>query len=468
MNAQRSRWWCSFLLPGALLLAMPAMRAQVAPGAGDAAIQRDFQAAMSAEDRGDLDQAKAILGRLHKEHPGRFEIDESLGLLLASSGDMGNGLPLLEAAVKERPSSDAAHANLGAAYYHEQQSGAAMKEFQRAVQLNPANASAQRSLGSLLMENHKPVEAAKALVAAQRLKPEDADLKLDCAAALLEARQLEEARRMLESVPHADQSARAQSLLGEADEKAGKYDQAIGHFSLAAKLEPSEENAWQLASELLRHWAFDAAATEFQAASGMFPQSERMQLGLGAALFGEEKYAKAIPVFAGLVQRNPGSPEYAALLGITCDVPLNTETQQCATLVKYAQDHPADAVAATYTATYLVESEGAGKNLDLREKLLKQAVTADPKLPEAQFQMGALLQDLQKWPDSIPYLERAVALKPDDAVARYHLARAYWRVGRKQDGDAQMVLQKKYAAEAHDDLDRRLTAITRFVVEVHP
>ncbi len=431
-------------------------------------MERDFQDAMAAQDRGDLQLAETLLTKLHSAHPGIFAIDESLGLLLASRGDVTRALPLLEAAVREQPTSDAAHANLGAALYQAQREQAALAEFQQAVRINPKNQGAQQSLGRIYMELHKPVEAAKALLAAQRLKPEDADLKLDCITALLAANRLSEAQQMLSTVVDADRSARAQSLMGEADEKAGKFHDAAQHFARAAELDPSEENAWMLGVEFLRHWTFEAAAREFGAASARFPESKRIRLGLGAALFGAAQYAKAVPVFAGLLKDEPDNETYADMLGLACNAPTDSLSPQCSVLVTYAESHPEDAKAASEAAAFLlVQSSEDEESLKEARKLLTRAIAANPALPDAQYRMGVVLQDSADWKGSIPYLERAVKLKPNYAQAHYHLARAYWKTGRNQEGQAQMDLQKKFARQEREDLDRRLKQITRFVVELH-
>jgi len=430
-------------------------------------LQLDFQAAMAAEDRGDLAQAETLLTALHKAHPGIFEVDESLGLVIVSREDIARALPLLEAAVRERPASDVAHVNLGAAYYQLHRSLPARKEFESAVRINPRNVAAQESLGRLWMEADRPDEAAKALLAAEQLKPEDADLKLDCVTALLVANRLDQAQKMLATVADAGQSARAQSLWGEIDEKQSKFEEAGKHFDRAVQLEPSEENAWELGVELLRHWAFEAAAVEFAAASAKFPRSTRLRFALGAALFGAAHYERAIPVFADLLESDPGNAVYAESLGISCNAPMQTVSPRCGSLVAYAQSHPANARAAAYAASLLMKQEDDAKNADLIRKLTKSALAANPKLPEAQFQMGEILQNGKDWQGSIPYLERAVALKPDFAQAHYLLARAYWRTGRKKDGDVQMELQKKFAHQQQEDLDRRLREMTIFEVSVH-
>jgi tetratricopeptide (TPR) repeat protein len=465
VRSRLSSWVWRVTLP-VMLWPFPAiLTSQPSQSSSGGAMDREFQAAMAAEDRGDLDQAEALLAELHRGHPGIFAVDESLGLLIASRGDPGRALPLLQAAVREQLTSDAAHVNLGAALYQMHRIQPALAEFERAVQINPKNVSAQESLGRISMETHKPAEAAQALLTAQRLRPDDEDLKLDCVAALLASNRLNEAQKMLSTVTDADGSARAQSLLGEADEKQGKSQEAGEHFARAVELEPSEENAWQLGYEFLQHWTFDAAIKEFQAASQKFPDSKRLRLGLGAALFGAEQYDRATPVFADLLESEPNDALDAELLGISCSALAQTSTR-CASLVVYAQAHSADARAAAYAASFLMKHSDNDQDVDLARKLVESALAVEPSLPDAQFQMGVILQDREDWKGSIPYLERAVKLKPDFALAHYRLARAYWRTGRKQDGDAQMELQKKFHRQEEEDLDRRLNEIVVFNVKV--
>lgn len=456
------------MAPALLALSPSVLPPQAPGGSPDADLEREFQAAMAAEDRGDLEGAEALLSKLHTAHPGVFAVDESLGLLLASRGDKHGALRLLEAGAREQPSSDVAHANLGAAFYELHQNQSAIAEFERAVQINPDNVSSQESLGRLWMDDHKPDKAADAFLAVVRLNPDDQDMVLDCVTALLQANRLDTAQKMLASFANADRSARAQSLLGELDEKKGSFQAAAQSYARAAQLDPSEQNAWQLGFEYLRHWTFDAAVTEFQAASRQFPDSERLRLGLGVALYGAAKYVAAIPVFADLLKSEPDNALYAELLGMSCDAPLPASVASCTNLVQYAGTHPADTKAATYAASWLLKYEDSAQHLDLARNLLKRALAANPTIPEALFQMGMVMQNGQDWKGSIPFLERAVKLKPDYAQAHYRLALAYGRTGRKQDGQAQMALQKKFARQEQEDLDRRLRQITTFTLEDHP
>jgi predicted Zn-dependent protease len=452
---------------GCLLLAVISARGQVPSGTQTAPLDRTFQAAMAAEDRGDMQQAQALLTGLHAAHPGIFAVDESLGLIFASRGDLAHALPLLEAAVREQPSSDAAHANLGAAFYGLHRKQRALDEFEEAVRIDPGNFSAQQSLGRLWMDRNKPNEAANAFLAALRLKPDDSDLAMDCATALLAANRAGEAGQILLGTTGVDKSARAQSLLGQVDEKEGKFEDAAKRLALAAELDPSEENAWMMGLELLRHWNFNAAEIEFAAAAAKFPDSRRLRIGLGAADFGDAKYPAAVEVFADLLEKDPLNAADAQLLGISCNAITQSENSRCGVLLKYVQSHPADAIAAADAASWLLDHNRDRQSLELAAKLLRPAIAAHPNLPEAQLQMGTILQDELDWKGSIVYLERAVKLKPELAEAHYRLARAYWETGRKQEGDAQMALQRKYAQKNGAKLDQRLRQVTSLAVSIH-
>lgn len=462
---RRLAWQLTLL---AILGFSPAIiRSQPSHGAISGNMERDFQAAMAAEDSGDLERAESLLSKLHNAHPGIFSVDESLGLLYASQGDASRALPLLQAAVREQPSSDAAHANLGAALYSLHRIQPALDEFEQAARINPSNFSVQQSLGRLWMESQRPDKSAKAFMAALRLKPADQDLELDCVTALLAADRLEEARKMLSTFADADHSARAQSLLGEADEKEGKFQSAAQHFARAAELDPSEKNAWQLGFEFLRHWTFEAAIAEFKAAAAKFPESERLKLGLGAAYFGNTNYGQALPVFADLLKSDPGNSQYAELLGISCSVPMQEDKSRCSELVAYAQMHPGAARIDTYAAAWIIGEPASEEHLRTAQALLDRATVADPKLSDARFQLGLLKQNQGDWKGSVADLEAALALNPEHAQAHYRLALAYWRIGRKEEGKREMELNRKFAKKQQEELDQRLLQITTFFVNVH-
>ncbi len=447
------------------LLCAPGLIAQNNPQAPLSTPEDEFKAAMAAQDRGDLDRSKSILLSLRHDHPGLFAVDESLGLIYVAQEQYANALPLLEAAVHEEPSSDAAHVNLGADFFKLQRKREALDEYTAAVRLNPGNFTAQQSLGELWLDAGKPERAAEAFAAALEAKKDDPDLKMDLATALVAAKTYDRALKVLNETPGTETSADAQVLLGQIAEAKGHAVEAAGHFDRAVQLEPSEDNAWLLGVEMLRHWTFEPAILEFEAASTRFPQSKRMLLGLGTAYFGNGNYAKALSPFASLLQSDPDNALYAELLGMACTAVMQESRPQCDDLTAYAQSHPQDAKAAVYAATNILQGAPTEAQMQVADKLLHNAIAADPKDAQARYQMGLLQQNKGNWAESIPNLEKAVVLKPELAGAHYHLSLAYWRGRRKAEAEEQMALYKKYYAQQQQDLDQRLRQISTFIFD---
>lgn len=449
-----------------VVLAALAMGGRLRGQQAAAALESEFEAAMAAEDRGDAQQAERLLRDLRAKHPGLFAVDESLGLLYVHAERFEEALPILQAAAKEEPRSDTAHVNLGADYYKLHRNAEALAEFQLAARLDPKKAETQQALGELRLEMHHPAEAAEAFAAAVALNPANSGLLLNEAQALLEADRLQEARRVVGSFPDKEGSAAAQSLSGDVEERAGNFQEAAQAYARAAELDPSEENVWNLAFELLRHWSFEAATADLESAVVKFPQSERMRLGLGVAYFGKANFGKAVPVFAELLRGSPENAMYAEMLGTSCTAELEAAQADCRVLVEYAERHPGDAKAAVAAAAGLTQGNASDGQVAQAYQLLRRAIATDPKLAEARYRLGLLDQEQNRWAESIPALEAAVALKANYAQAHYRLSMAYWRVGRKQEAKTQMDLEKRYAREQAEELERKLKQITILLAEV--
>ena len=203
--------------------------------------EKQFESAMAALDRNDSAQAEALLKPLQARHSRLYPLNESLGLLYAEEGKMEDALPLLRAAVDEQPASDVAHANLGSTYYKMGRDADALRELEQATKLNPDNAATQQSLGELWMRKKQPDQAARAFAAALRLRPDDADLSYDAALAFQDSHQPKAAQDTLAHMQGVETSATAQSLYGDVEETLGDFQDAILHYTNAAKLDPQRE-----------------------------------------------------------------------------------------------------------------------------------------------------------------------------------------------------------------------------------
>jgi tetratricopeptide (TPR) repeat protein len=182
------------------------------------------------------------------------------------------------------------------------------------------------------------------------------------------------------------------------------------------------------------------------------------------AYYGAGKYDQAIPVFADLLAEYPENPMYAELLGRTCTVLTEGEQPRCAGLIAYAGQHPKDAILATYAATAILHQPADDGRLRQARRLLQSALGADPRLPEAHYGMGLLLQTESQWPQSIAQMEAAIRLRPTYASAHYRLALALSHGGEHQRAQEEIRLEQKYSQQEHAMVDARLRQVTTFLV----
>ena len=463
----RGGWTLSFCV------AVGVMRGQTPPAAADAAMERDFQAAMAAQDRGDLPKATSMLLALRSAHPGIFAVDESLGLLYVAREDFATALPILKAAAKEEPGSSVAHANLGADYLKLGNSKDAVRELEIAARLNPKDQGTLSTLGQALSANGQPADAAQAFGKAVALAPTDPDpmkmdpatkdLRYDWAVVLLEAGNADKAADALAPIPASQMTPQIESVLGEIAEKQGKYMDAVQHLQAAAKQDPSEANVYLLGYEYLKHWTFDPAVEMFGYGVAHYPASQRMLLGLGIAQYSKDKISVAAPIFAQLLDADPTNATYAILLGRSCTA-LPDTIKECEKLEHFAEANPKNAQVDTYAAMSILARSPETANLPLAAKLLDEAIQADPRLADAHLEKGYLLQFQDRWRESVPELEASVALRPESSKAHYLLMLGYARIGDKAKAKEQQLLQKKYRDMEKDGMDTRYREVQTFVV----
>ncbi len=454
----------SSILVGALITPLTTLSAAVAQGQSSYA--QMFRQAMTYMQDGEMGRAEALLIALRNRHPHTFEIDESLGLAYASEGKIAQAISPLAEAVRDNPQSSVARANLGTAYLKAGKVEQAARELKLAAEQNPGDTATQVALGQADMLLKRPAEAASAFEAALPKDPRNAALLYNTALAYFDAHEPAKAEPLLARMPGVEDSAEAQELYGDVDEALNKYEPAGKHYAAAARIKPSESNIYMLGIEFLRHWTFGPAAKVFAAGVKDYPESTRMRTGLGVAYYGGGEYNKAIPVFAELLDAHPDNEMYAELLGRNCTVLTEGMQPQCEKLVSFSERHPGNAVLATYTAISILHRPYDPKGLALARALLVNALKTQPNLAQARFAMGLLLQNEQKWKESIPALEMAIHLKPDYAPAHYRLALAYSHAGEHAKAQQEIALEQKYSKEQNAETNARLQKVTTFLVSM--
>jgi tetratricopeptide (TPR) repeat protein len=104
-------------------------------------------------------------------------------------------------------------------------------------------------------------------------------------------------------------------------------------------------------------------------------------------------------------------------------------------------------------------------SLDLHqiESLLTKSIELDPKLAEAQLQLGNLYSDQSKYPDAIPHYKRALELNADLPDAHYRLGQAYVRTGDKDRAQQELQVYQQLRAQHLADLDKQRAEVRQFV-----
>ena len=432
--------------------------------ATEAGDQLAIKLALSAYDRGDLLRAERLLRDLAQRDPANFTVTETLGLVYADRGDFASAIPVLEKACTLRSSSALAFANLGAAYLKEGRNQDALRTLTRAASLDPSNAQTESNLGQALAQAGRFRQAADAFKLAARAEPANSDVLYNWALALFNLGDFNRAEEVLDRVPSKESSPPVQSLLGDIAEKLGHFEEAGKHFKRAATLDPSEQNVYTLGAELARHWNFKPATEIFMYGTSKYPESARLQVGLGVSKYGNSDYAGASVIFSHLLARDPDNALYADLLGRSCSLTALEQNTGCEKLTDFAERHPQNATAACFAAAGVLRRATSPKQLNLARLLLRQAIAAAPKLAKAYFEMGVLEQQEMHWRESVAPLERAVALDPEYVEAHYRLARAYARTGKQELAQREIASQEKYSRQKKEETDARLRDLPTFLI----
>ncbi|WP_419806486.1 tetratricopeptide repeat protein [Terriglobus sp.] len=433
-----------------------------------AAEAEQLRAALSSYDRGDLEHAKPILLEFARRYPANLQAETAAGMTLAESGDVQGSLPFLQRAHALAPRDADISVNLAVAYLKLEAPLKAVSLLQDAAQTAPGSAPVHLLLAQAELRAGRTAEATNAfqqtsaLLHAQGVEPQ-ADLLHDWAVALLQSGRPKEAATLLSARPDVANNASLLSVLAEAEEKSGAFQLAVAHYKSAAELDGSEANLFAYGNELLQHWSFQPAIEIFRFGVEHYPASDRMEMALGIAYYGNNQYGAAVPVFKAELERRPDSAVAADLLGRSCSAISGAQQSGCDALRTFAQTHPQNAPASLYAAIAILHQPLDQQDTVLADTLLHNALRADAKLPEAWYQLGVLQQSRNEWQASADSLVQAVALRADFPEAHYRLARAYSRLGKRDQAEQQIALQQRYAVETKEAENKRMQEVMTFL-----
>jgi tetratricopeptide (TPR) repeat protein len=429
-------------------------------------LDREFKVAVAQYEAGKYPEAATQLEKLAREVPESFEVQELLGLVYAAESQNGKANEHLEKAVRLKPDSATAHTNLGNNLLLLGRLDLAEQQFKRALVLEPQDYEANHNLGEFYARANKIPEAIPFLEHAQRVSPSSYDNGYDLSLAYLVAGRLSDAQQLIHDLAKRKDTAELHNLLGQVEEKEGNFVAAANEFQAAAHMEPSESNIFDWGCELLLHRTLEPAIEVFRQGTERYPDSSRMAVGLGMALYSLGKYDEAVKSLLRAADLNPSDPRgYPFLSGAFDSSPSQAE-QVIERFRRFTELQPQNGQALYYYAMSLWKGKRSqDPNLDLSqiEALLKKSIALEPGLAEAHFQLANLYSDQRKYDVAIPQYLQARELNPDLADVHYRLAQAYVRVGKKDAAQEEFKVYQQLGAKHLSDLDKQRAEIRQFV-----
>ncbi|MGA8101020.1 MAG: tetratricopeptide repeat protein [Candidatus Acidiferrales bacterium] len=429
-------------------------------------LDRRFQAAVADYDAGRLAPAAAALEKLVLEVPESFEVHELLGLIYSDQSQDAKAASHFEKAVHLNPDSPEARTNYATNLAHAGRLDLAEVQFKRAVALQPRNYDANHDLGELYVQTGRIAAAVPYLEQAQRVNSSSYDNGYDLSLAYLVTGKLEQGRQSVAALLQQKDSPELHNLLGQIEEKDGNFVAAANQFELAAHADPSESNLFDWGCELLLHRTLDPAVEVFRQGSERYPNSPRLVIGLGMALYARGNYDDAVKALLRGADLNPSDPSCYLFLSKAFDSSPAQADDVIERFRRFAELQPNNARALYYYALSLWKGKREkDPNQDLHqiESLLKKSIALDPNIAESHLQVGNLYSDQNRFTDSIPEYVRARELDPELSDVRYRLGQAYVRTGQKELAQKEFEVYQKLREQHLAEIEKQRADIRQFV-----
>ena len=429
-------------------------------------LNREFQTAVAQYDAGHLAEAAAQLEKLLHEIPDSFEAHELLGMVYAGESQDQSAKQHLQEAVRLKPTSAAARINFAANLIRLGDVDGARQQLTKAVALEPQNYDANHNLGEIYIKLGKLPEAIPYLKRAQLINPSSYDNGYDLGLAYLLTDHADPARELVRSLLKRQNTAELHNLLGQIEEKGGNFVPAANEFETAAHMDPSESNLFDWGSELLLHRTLDPAIEVFKQSNKRYPNSPRLAIGYGIALYSRGNYDDAVRFLLHAADLNASDPRCYLFLSKAYDSSPGQADEVIKKFRRFAELQPDNARASYYYAMSLWKGKRAqDPDVDFRqiESLLRKAIALDPKLSEAHFQLGNLLSDQSRYTDAIPEYLNALQNESELPDAHYRLGQAYVHTGQKDKAQPEFAIYQQQRAQHMAELDRQKAEIRQFV-----
>jgi tetratricopeptide (TPR) repeat protein len=340
-------------------------------------------------------------------------------------------------------------------------------ELRAAAAASPGSFAANRELGRFCLQKRSYGEALVPLLTAFRIDPTNRSNEYDLALAYKETGDLKRSQEHVLHLLAEENAAEFHRLAGDLNEAMGDALSAEREYETAVHLEPSEANEFTWGTELLLHRAVWPAIEVFKRGVATHPKSMRMLSALGIALFSSAQYEEAAQYLCRATELAPQDPVPNMFLGeivIVSPAPLGCAEQE---LAQFVQTQSGNAQAKYYYAMAILKRQETSPDTADVEKarsLLMEASRLDPKLAEADLQLGILSMNRKDYQQAISYFTKAVEADSRLGDAHYRMGVAYQRIGSAAQAQKEFEQHDAIVKAQAQTIDQQRARVKQFMV----
>lgn len=406
-----------------------------------------------------------------KRVDGTVDTHTHLGVRAAEANDLKEAERHFAAAASLAPSNPSTRNNYGAILMRLGRTSEARTEFEASLKLNPDQPSALTNLAQIYFDRGQPDDLRMALTLFERAAKNTSDPQVSQAlvitylklAQVLMENDIRGAGRTLETaVANGLDDAKIYAALAEVYQADGRFENAIPAMRLAIQRDPQNEvYHFRYGLLLIDSRAPAAGIVRLQEALKQFPSSARLWLALGIAQLTHGQNVEAENSFKRSLGLDTKSVPALAYLGVT----YGERGMYDKAIVFYEQ---AIALNSQLAALHYLVADTLLKTSNpdrtRAEKYLKRATELDPTLAAAYLAWGRLYVRADRYSEAAPLLERAVSLEPELLEAHYQLSQVLRKLKRTDEANRELEIfkqlsEKQKARNEHREIARRLANV---------
>jgi tetratricopeptide (TPR) repeat protein len=217
------------------------------------------------------------------------------------------------------------------------------------------------------------------------------------------------------------------------------YSETNQTLKAAQTREHAIELYFEAAKPLLDQQKFGEAIVILKEGVARMPGSAQLELALGVSYYGLRRFDDAADAFLRTIDVTPEVEQPYSFLARMLDQIPSRLPQVTQRFAAYESARPANAAGYLFHAKAL-DAQSLDPEAALR--LLEKSIAINAGDASAHFEMGTVLDRLQRFGDAAAAFEKAAKLAPSDPAAHYRLARDYDRIGRHE---AAQIEREKHA-----------------------